>query len=60
MQVAWLSTPEEGGAKSQQDQDRVTVFIDWKGVVHHKYAPPGQAINKKYSLNVLRQLSDVI
>ena len=29
------------------------VFFDWEGVVHHKYASPGQTINKEYYLNVL-------
>ena len=34
----------------------LTVFFDWEGVVHHKYTPPGQTINKEYYLNVLCQL----
>ena len=36
----------------------LTVFFDWEGVVHHKYTPPGQTINKEYYLNVLCWLRD--
>ena len=38
----------------------LTVFFDWEGVVHHKYDPPGQTINKEYYLNVLCWLRDAI
>ena len=38
----------------------LTVFGDWKGVVHHKYVPPGQTINKEYCLNLLHWLRDAI
>ena len=38
----------------------LTVFSDWEGVVHHKYAPPVQTINKEYDLNVLHWLRDAI
>ena len=59
MEVTWFFTPEESAAKSQQDQDQLTVFFDWKGAVH-KYAPPGQTINKEYYHKVLRWLRDAI
>ena len=38
----------------------LTVFFDWEGVVHLKYAPPGLTINKEYYLNVLCQWRDAI
>ena len=38
----------------------VTVVFLLKGVVHHKYTPPGQTINKEYCINVLHWLRDVI
>ena len=38
----------------------LNVFFDWEGVVHQKYAPPGQTINKEYYLNVLCLLRDAI
>ena len=38
----------------------LTVFSDWEDVVHHKYAPSGQTINKEYCLNVLCWLRGTI
>ena len=38
----------------------LTVFFDSRGVVHHKYAPQGQNINKEYYLEVLRRLRDAV
>ena len=63
VEVAWLSTPEEGVEMSWQDQLcllLLTVCFYWEGVIHHEHTPPGQAINKEYYLNVLRWLRDVI
>ena len=34
----------------------LTVFFDWKGVVHQENTPPGQTIYKQYYLNILHQL----
>ena len=32
----------------------LTVFFDLEGIIHHKYAPPGQTINKKhYSMSFI-------
>ena len=31
----------------------LTVFFDWEGIVHHKYAPSNQTLNKGHYLNVL-------
>ena len=36
MEVTWFSTLKEGKAKSQRDQDHVTVLFDWEDVVHHE------------------------
>ena len=38
----------------------LTVFFDWEGVVHHKYTPPGQTVNKEYYLSVLHWLKDTV
>jgi transposase/AraC-like DNA-binding protein len=38
----------------------LTVFFDYKGIVHHEYAPPGQTVNKEYYREVLRRLRDAI
>jgi hypothetical protein len=31
----------------------LTVFSDYRGIVHHSYAPEGQTINKEYYLEVI-------
>lgn len=36
------------------------VFFDYKGIVHHEYAPSGQTVNKEYYIEVLRRLRDAI
>ena len=36
------------------------VFFDYRGVVHHKFVPEGQAVNKEYYLAVLRRLRKTI
>ena len=46
MEFAWFSTPQEGAAKLQQDQDHVNCVFDWEAVVNHEYATPGQTINE--------------
>ena len=60
MEVTWFSTPEEGVAKSQQDQDHVNCVL-WLGrCCPSQYTPPGQTINKACYLNVLCCLRDAI
>jgi hypothetical protein len=41
MEVAWVSTSEEGAAKLEPRQGHVDGFFYHEGVVHHEYAPPG-------------------
>ena len=36
------------------------VFIDYRGVVHHKFFPEGQTVNKEYYLGVMRRLRNAI
>jgi hypothetical protein len=38
----------------------LTVFFDYRRIVHHSYAPEGQTINKKYYLKVIRHLRDAV
>ena len=42
LEVTWFSTPEEGTARLQQDQDHVNCVFDWEGVIHHEYTTLGQ------------------
>ena len=52
--------PKKVQQSSSKIKTMLTVFFDWEGVVHHKYTPPGQTINKEYYLNVLRLLRGAI
>jgi hypothetical protein len=38
----------------------LTVFFDYRQIVHHSYAPEGQTINKEYYLEVIRHLRDAV
>ena len=35
-------------------------FFDYRGVVHHKFVPEGQTVNKEYYLAVLRRLREAL
>jgi histone-lysine N-methyltransferase SETMAR len=38
----------------------LTVFSDYRGILHHIYAPEGQPINKEYYLEFIRHLCDAV
>jgi transposase len=38
----------------------LTIFFDYRGILHHSYAPEGQTINKEYYLKVIRHLRDAV
>jgi hypothetical protein len=38
----------------------LTVFFEYRGIVHHSYAPEGQTINTEYYLEVIRHLRDAV
>lgn len=38
----------------------LTVFFDYRGVVHYEFLPPGQTVNKEYYLGVMRRLREAI
>jgi len=50
--------------KSRQSKSKIkvmlTVFFDYRGVVHYEFLPPGQTVNKEYYLNVMRHLREAI
>jgi hypothetical protein len=50
--------------KAQRVKSKVkvllTVFFDYRGIVHHSYAPEGRIINKEYYLEVIRHLRDAV
>lgn len=50
--------------KSRQSRSKIkvmlTVFFDYRGVVHYEFLPPGQTVNKEYYLSVMRRLREAI
>ena len=50
--------------QSRQSRSKIkvmlTVFFDYRGVVHYEFLPPGQTVNKKYYLSVMRRLREAI
>lgn len=50
--------------KSRQSRSKIkvmlTVFFDYRGVVHYEFLPPGQTVNKEYYLSVMRSLRNSI
>jgi hypothetical protein len=45
------------GVKQSQG---AAVFFDYRGIVHHSYAPEGQTINEEYCLEVIRHLRNAV
>jgi hypothetical protein len=56
------SSPRPRKAQSVWRKVKVllTVFFDYRRIVHHSYAPDGQAINKEYYLEVIHHLCDAV
>jgi hypothetical protein len=38
----------------------LTVFFDYRGIIHHSYAPEDQTIDKEYYLEVIHHLHDAV
>ena len=64
MSSQWKHSTSPRPKKARQVRSKVKVmlivFFDSRGVVHHKYAPQGQNLNKVYYLEVLRRLLDAV
>lgn len=50
--------------KPRQSRSKIevmlTVFFDYRCVVHYEFLPPGQTVNKEYYLSVMRRLREAI
>jgi transposase len=50
--------------RSRQNRSKIkvmlTIFFDYRGVVHYEFLPPGQTVNKEYYLSVMRRLREAI
>jgi transposase len=60
----WKNSSSSRPKKAQWVRSEVkvllTVFFDYRGIVHHSYAPEGQTINKEYYLEVMHHLHDAV
>lgn len=60
----WRAKNEPKPQKSRQSRSKIkvllTVFFDYRGVVHYEFLPDGQTVNKEYYLGVMRRLREAI
>ena len=60
----WRSPNEPRLKKPRRFQSKkkvmLTVFMDYRGVVHHEFLSEGQTVNKEYYLGVMRRLREAI
>lgn len=58
----WRLPNEPNPKKPRQSRSKIkvllTVFFDYRGVVHSEFLPEGQTVNKEYYLGVLRRLRE--
>jgi hypothetical protein len=56
------SSPKPKKAQRMRSKVKVllAVFFDYRGIVHHSYAPEGETINKEYYLEVIRHLRGAV
>ena len=52
--------PKKPGQNRSKIKVMLTVFFDYRGVVHYEFLPPGQTVNKEYYLSVMRRLREAI
>ena len=60
----WKRPEELRPKKAHQFRSNIkvllTVFFDCKGMVHHEFLPQGRMVNKKYYIEIMRRLLEVI
>jgi hypothetical protein len=39
---------------------KLVVFLDCEGIIHHKFLPRGQTVNKEYYLKVMKMLRESV
>ena len=52
--------PKKGHQVQSKTKVMLLLFFDSEGIVHHKYAPDGQTINKEFRVEVLRRLHESV
>jgi len=52
--------PKKGRQVRNKTKVMLLAFFDSEGIVHHEYAPDGQAIKKEFYVEVLRRLRESV
>jgi len=45
---------------SRSNMKVMLVFFDWQGIIHHKFIPRGQTVNKEFYVAVLKSLREAV
>lgn len=59
----WRAENEPKPKKPRQSRSKIkvlTVFFDYRGIVHHEFLPHGETVNKHYYLKVMKRLREAI
>jgi len=61
----WVGKSSPRPKKARQSRSNVKVmlivfFFDWKGIVHHKFVPRGETVNKEFYLKVMKRLREAM
>ena len=56
----WSPRPNKARMCWSKIKVMLTVFFDWKGIVHHEFVPAGQMVNQHLYLKVLICLRDAV
>lgn len=54
------SKPKRSCQRRSKIEVMLTVFFDYRGLVHYEFRPPNQTVNKEYHLNVMHRLREAI
>ena len=60
MEASRITMAKKSSGSSQQCESDADLFFDFRGIVHHEYAPEKQTIKKEYYLSVLRCLREAV
>ena len=52
--------PKRASQNPSKVKVMMTVFFDFRGVVHYEFLPPLQTVNKEYYLSLMRRLREAI
>ena len=60
MEASGITMPKKARKVRSNVKVMLTCFFDFRGLMHHEYAPEDQKINKEYHQQVLRRLREAV